>query len=194
MRTLRHLTAQRASLVAGVGAVLLLAAGCGGGSTSSSTSVAPAAHASTGALLSVQQTDLGDILVDRSGMTVYRFAADHSDVSTCSGSCATYWPYVPAPATLPAHLAGVDGALGASTRPDGHRQLTLAGRPLYTYVGDAAPGQTKGQGLNLSGGLWWVVSPDGSSVTGAAGASSTAGSTPSSGSGSGRGGYGGYGY
>lgn len=186
-----------------MGAVLLLAAGCGGGSTSYGTSAGasgasarPAAGGPGRALLSVRPSDLGRILVDRSGRTVYRFAADDSAVSTCSGSCATYWPYVAAPATLPGRLPGVTGTLGASTRPDGKRQLTLDGRPLYTYVGDSAPGQTTGQGLNLSGGLWWVVAPDGTAITTASGSPTSSGSSPSGSATSGRtrGGNGGYGY
>ena len=43
-------------------------------------------------------------------------------------------------------------------------QVTYAGHPLYTYVGDTSKGAVKGQGLDVDGGLWWVVAPDGSRI------------------------------
>ena len=54
--------------------------------------------------------------------------------------------------------------LGTSKRADGSMQVTYAGHPLYTYVSDTAKGDAKGQGLNVDGGLWWVVAADGSSI------------------------------
>ena len=75
-------------------------------------------------------------------------------------------------------------ALGSITRPGGKVQATYDGHPLYTYAGDSAAGQVKGNGLNVSGGLWWAMTPSGTKL-GAAPASS-----PSSSSSSG----GGYGY
>ncbi|WP_245633650.1 hypothetical protein [Amycolatopsis jejuensis] len=76
------------------------------------------------------------------------------------------------------------------TRADGSKQVTLGGHPLYRYVGDSSPGQTNGQGLDVNGGLWWMVSPDGAAITTAAkpsGPSSTGG--PSSSDGYSGGGY-----
>ena len=98
-------------------------------------------------------------------MTIYLFAPDKAGKSVCYGSCATYWPPVPAPATLPASLPGVTGMLGTTTRDDGSKQLTVAGHPLYTYAGDSKAGQTKGQNLDINGGLWTVVAANGSSDT-----------------------------
>ena len=77
--------------------------------------------------------------------------------------------------------SGVTGMLGTITRPDGTTQATYDGHPLYTYAGDSAPGQAKGNGLNVSGGLWWEMT-----VSGAKPATSTS----TSGSGGGGGGYG----
>jgi predicted lipoprotein with Yx(FWY)xxD motif len=57
--------------------------------------------------------------------------------------------------------AGVTGKLGTIKRSDGSTQATYNGHPLYTYVGDSAPGQAKGNGLNLSGGLWHEVPASG---------------------------------
>ena len=56
--------------------------------------------------------------------------------------------------------------MGSTTRTDGGRQLTIAGHPVYTYSGDDTAGDTNGQGLQLNGGVWNVVCPAGSRVTG----------------------------
>jgi predicted lipoprotein with Yx(FWY)xxD motif len=47
------------------------------------------------------------------------------------------------------------------TRSDGSKQAAYDGHPLYTYVGDTAPGQAKGNGLNLSGGVWHEMTASG---------------------------------
>jgi predicted lipoprotein with Yx(FWY)xxD motif len=56
----------------------------------------------------------------------------------------------------------VTGTLATITRPDGTTQATYDGHPLYTYAADTAPGQAKGNGLNVSGGLWHEVTVSGS--------------------------------
>jgi predicted lipoprotein with Yx(FWY)xxD motif len=142
-------------------------AGCGdtsGGATSGGAAPGAVPSAS-GNLLSAQATSLGTILVGSSGRTVYEFANDSGGASTCTGACAANWPFVAAPATRPASLPGVTGRLGTTTRSDGARQITVAGHPIYTFVGDSAPGQTNGQGITLNGGLWTVASPAGAPVT-----------------------------
>jgi predicted lipoprotein with Yx(FWY)xxD motif len=148
--------------------VALIVAGCGSTTASSVSvpqpaSVAPAA--SSGALLGTAATPLGTILVDSRGRTVYEFASDSANSSTCSGQCLTYWPVVSAPVTVPGTIAGVTGTVGSFTRTDGGTQLTINGLPLYTYAADTAPGMTTGQGSNGSGAKWWVVAPDGSPIT-----------------------------
>jgi predicted lipoprotein with Yx(FWY)xxD motif len=100
------------------------------------------------------------VLTNAQGMTLYWFAPDTSTASHCEGSCATYWPPVAGPATAG---SGVSGTLGTITRPDGTKQATYNGHPLYTYAGDSAPGQDKGNGVNASGGLWYDVPVSGSS-------------------------------
>jgi predicted lipoprotein with Yx(FWY)xxD motif len=95
-----------------------------------------------------------NLLTDSRGLTLYWFAPDTSTKSVCYGSCAAYWP----PATgTPSAGPGVTGTLGTITRTDGTRQATYDGHPLYTYVGDNAPGQANGNNLNLNGGLWHEV-------------------------------------
>ena len=113
------------------------------------------------------------VLANAKGFTLYSFAPDTATKSNCNGSCASFWPPVKGPATAG---PGVTGTLTTITRSDGSMQAAYDGHPLYTYVGDTAPGQAKGNGLNLSGGVWHVVPASG----GAAAAQS-----PSSGSGGG---------
>jgi predicted lipoprotein with Yx(FWY)xxD motif len=153
-----------AALLLAISALAAVAAGCASG-YGASTAPVPSA---TGAAVSAQTTSLGVILVDASGRTVYEFANDTNGVSACTGACATNWPPVPAPASLPTSLPGVTGQLGTITRQDGSSQLTIAGHPLYTFAGDSAPGQTNGQGKVLDGGLWTVSSAAGAPVTAAA--------------------------
>jgi predicted lipoprotein with Yx(FWY)xxD motif len=143
------------------GAALALAA-CGNSSGSSSARVAPAP---AGAALTTATTSLGTILVDGQGRTVYRFAADTKGRSNCDASCLQYWRALPSTSALPTAASTVTGRLATITRSDGTKQVTVNGWPLYTYVGDTAPGTTSGQGLNLSGGRWWVVSSAGADIT-----------------------------
>jgi predicted lipoprotein with Yx(FWY)xxD motif len=159
-----------------VAALGLAAAGCASSPGGSGGPVpTPAA---TGDLVSAQPTSLGTILVDGTGRTVYNFANDTNGVSTCTdAACTANWPFVPAPAALPASLPGVTSALDSTTRPDGARQLTVAGHPVYTFAGDSLPGQTNGQGQTLNGGVWTVVSPAGAPITNATRAGAPQGST-----------------
>ncbi len=94
------------------------------------------------------------LLTDARGLTLYWFVPDTSGKSACYGSCAAYWPPVTG---TPSAGSGVTGTLGTITRTDGTRQATYDGHPLYTYIGDNAPGQDSGNNLNLNGGLWHIV-------------------------------------
>jgi predicted lipoprotein with Yx(FWY)xxD motif len=94
------------------------------------------------------------VLTDARGFTLYWFAPDPPARSKCYGSCAAYWPPVIGTAAA-GH--GLPGRVGTITRTGGSRQLTYNGHPLYTYLGDSAPGQARGNNLNLNGGLWHEV-------------------------------------
>jgi predicted lipoprotein with Yx(FWY)xxD motif len=94
------------------------------------------------------------VLTNASGFTLYWFAPDTPTASKCYGSCAAYWPPVTGTAVA---SPGLPGTVGTITRTGGSRQLTYNGHPLYTYIGDTAPGQAKGNNLNLNGGLWHEV-------------------------------------
>jgi predicted lipoprotein with Yx(FWY)xxD motif len=98
------------------------------------------------------------VLADANGRTLYWFAPDTATRSACYGSCAAYWPPVKGPATAG---PGVTGTLSVLTRSDRSVQAAYDGHPLYTYVGDSAPGQANGNGLNLNGGLWHEVTTSG---------------------------------
>jgi predicted lipoprotein with Yx(FWY)xxD motif len=150
----------------------------GGNSSSAAPAAAAGGNTVTEKTISGQQ-----VLVDSKGMTLYWFAIDTPSASKCSGSCATYWPPVTGPLTAG---SGVTGTLGTITRSDGAKQATYMGHPLYTYVGDNSPGQNKGNGLNISGGLWYEMTVSGSTPAPGAGSTSSAQATT--------GGGGGYGY
>ena len=90
------------------------------------------------------------MLTNAGGFTLYWFAPDTPAKSNCSGSCATFWPPVKGPS---APGPGITGKLGTITRSDGTAQATYNGHPLYSYVGDTAPGQAKGNGSTCPAGL-----------------------------------------
>lgn len=152
----------------GLAGIALVAAACGS-TTASPVSVPQPAVVSTAGTsasgLSTASSPLGTILVDAQGRTVYEFASDSKNTSTCTGQCLTYWPPVAATATGLGASPGITGTVGSFTRSDGGSQVTINGLPLYTYAGDTAPGMTTGQGSNGSGAKWWVVAPDGSPIT-----------------------------
>ena len=95
-----------------------------------------------------------NLLTNASGLTLYWFAPDPAGKSVCYGSCAAYWPPVTG---TPSAGPGVTGTLGTITRNDGTKQATYDGHPLYTYIGDSAPGTASGNNVNLNGGLWHDV-------------------------------------
>ena len=171
---------------AGLAALALAVSACGSSSSSSSATSTPAAGtsspaasapASSASANTVLSTTINgtQVLTNSKGLTLYWFVPDTSTKSNCNGSCATYWPPVKGPVTAG---SGVTGTLGTITRSDGSTQATYDGHPLYTYVGDTAPGQAKGNGLNLSGGVWHEMT-----VSGATPAASTSTSTSSGGGG-----------
>jgi len=94
------------------------------------------------------------VLTNAKGLTLYSFAPDTPSRSACYGSCAAYWP--PVPGNVSAG-PGVTGTIGSIKRTGGSTQATYDGHPLYTYIGDSAPGQDKGNNINLNGGLWLDV-------------------------------------
>jgi predicted lipoprotein with Yx(FWY)xxD motif len=129
-------------------------------SASPSPSIEESEEPSGDATVIVAATDLGDILTDADGMTIYHFANDSEGVSTCEGDCLANWPAVEA-ATEPIAGNGVEAELGTIERSDGTIQLTVNGFPAYHFAGDAEAGDTNGQGVS---GMWWVVGADGEPI------------------------------
>ena len=150
--------------VLAVAAASAILAACSSSGTSSaggsgSTGTSSPAAATTGNL---KTTTIGGatVLTNAKGFTLYSFAPDTSTKSNCNGACAQNWPPVKGPATA----SGVKGTFGTIKRSDGSVQATFDGHPLYTFVGDTAPGQAKGNGLNVAGGLWHEITTSGTAA------------------------------
>lgn len=124
------------------------------------------ASAASGPVLSAHRSSLGRIVVGAHGRTVYAFDLDRvgTRTSACTGACRVAWPAVTFTGTARSRprVVGLTGRVGSIPAGAGRRQITLAGRPLYYYAGDAGAGQVNGQG---SGGIWWVVTPRGAEIT-----------------------------
>src|ERR1051326_8695331 len=155
------------------GIVLLLAmlvAACGGtsgsgGSTPTPAATTPAPVATTPAtasstVMTATATVNGQsttILTNAQGMTLYYFKPDTPTTSACTGGCASAWPpLLFSGSGSPSSAATLSGTLSAVTTANGN-QVEYNGHLLYTYSGDSAPGQTKGEGV---GGKWFVCTPD----------------------------------
>jgi predicted lipoprotein with Yx(FWY)xxD motif len=143
-----------ASLVVGVVGAVSVAALVLFGIALASAGGEPASLASAGVTL--KTTTIGGItvLTNAKGLTLYWFAPDTPTASRCTGSCAAYWPPVTG---TPKAGPGVTGKLGTISRAGGRLQATYDSHPLYTYIGDSAPGQAKGNKLDLNGGYWYLV-------------------------------------
>lgn len=115
----------------------------------------PMSAPSKGGLLKAEITKAGKVLANPHGMTVYYYSQDRpgSGVSACTGGCAEEWPPIIAPVRIPKGMK-LPGPIGSIMLPDGQRQVTLNGYPLYRYVGDKLPRQAVGNGV---GGEWHVV-------------------------------------
>jgi predicted lipoprotein with Yx(FWY)xxD motif len=104
---------------------------------------------------------MGAVIEDEGGWVLYRFDKDTAkpeSTSACEGDCAKVWRPALTNDGKP-ELEGVKSKLvGTVTRADGTKQLTVAGWPLYRYVGDTKPGTWKGQNVN---GTWFVIKPTG---------------------------------
>jgi predicted lipoprotein with Yx(FWY)xxD motif len=147
---------------AAIPTVVVALAACGGSSTPASSETTGGRTATIGL---ADNGNLGKILVDSKGDTVYLFQKDTRTKSTCTGACATTWPPVPATGK-PTVASGLSaGKVGTTTGSDGKRQVTYNGHPLYRFQGDSKPGDANGQGTNAFGALWYVLSSSGAAVT-----------------------------
>jgi predicted lipoprotein with Yx(FWY)xxD motif len=147
--------------VVGAGALLaLVLAGCGGASARSASS--PGGRSAV--LQVVTNPQLGKILADSHGRTLYDFRIDKGTMSVCYGSCASLWPPLTT-ADAPVAGSGVKTALiGTSRRKDGSTEVTYAGHPLYYFAPDQKRGDISGQALDQFGAPWYALAPDGREI------------------------------
>jgi predicted lipoprotein with Yx(FWY)xxD motif len=155
---------------------LLLAAGCGDDDGGGGAAPAPPADdpvvrpkqrdakatepKRTGTEIVLRGSQFGTMLFDRRRQAIYVFERDSKGESTCYGDCAEAWPPVYTKGEPRAGKGVRRSLLGTVERRDGRRQVTYAGRPLYFYAHEG-PGEVRCHNVNLNGGLWWVVGPDG---------------------------------
>lgn len=161
-------------------ALVLIAAACGGddaadvettaapttAATEAPTTEAPTTEAPTTEApvappaIAVAASDLGEILVDGDGNTLYLFVPDAQGPSVCNDGCADAWP------PLFGEVAagdGVDAALlGTASRDDGSEQATYNGWPLYYFASDTSAGDTNGQTVNE---VWYVLDGNGDAIS-----------------------------
>ena len=139
--------------------VALMASSCAGAATAVSkpkpTPVAPV-------LSSSANPTLGQILVDAKGFTLYFFVPEQGTKIVCTGDCVTMWrPLMATGTTPPVSTGPLPGVIATVDRPDGGRQVTYDGWPLYTYTMDTSPGETQGSG---AAGEWFVALAAGEST------------------------------
>jgi predicted lipoprotein with Yx(FWY)xxD motif len=156
-------------LLAAISLVALAFVGCGGGDDGDSTtaaSQAPQTDSGQGATIGAHgEGNLGTILVDSQGRTVYLFEKDSGTKSSCFGGCATAWPPIRA-SGKPTVGSGLNTSLvGTTPRSDGQAQVTYNDHPLYLFAGDQKAGDTNGQGSTEFGGSWFALSSAGDPVT-----------------------------
>jgi predicted lipoprotein with Yx(FWY)xxD motif len=135
-----------------IAAAALLAGGAG------------AAGRTSRATIKVRTVSLGKILVDSRGRTLYLFEKDKHGRSACYGQCAKFWPPVLTSGKASAGTGAKASLVGTTKRKNGAEQVTYAGHPLYRFLEDKRPGQTKGEGTKFFGGGWYVLAPNGKKI------------------------------
>jgi predicted lipoprotein with Yx(FWY)xxD motif len=114
----------------------------------------------TGSTVKVAGSEFGTMLFGADDQAIYIFENDPKGKTVCYGECAEAWPPVTTKGQ-PQAGAGVRKALlGSVKRDDGTTQVPYAGKPLYFYAHEG-PGEVRCHNVDLNGGLWWVVGPDG---------------------------------
>src|SRR5688572_29795446 len=113
-----------------------------------------------GTAITVGDSEFGDMLFDSNKQAIYIFENDPKGESVCYGDCAEAWPPVLTEGEPKAGEGVNADLLGTVGRRDGKLQVTYAGQPLYFYAHEG-PGEVKCHNVNLNGGFWWVVGPDG---------------------------------
>jgi predicted lipoprotein with Yx(FWY)xxD motif len=135
----------------------------GGSSTASSEgkSASTGGAGGDGIVSAAKVGDLGTILVDSEGRTLYDFHKDKGGTSSCYGACAGAWPPLLTEGDPQAQGAADRSMLGTTKRKDGTVQVTYNGWPLYAYVGDQNPGEANGNDIDQFGAEWYTLQPNG---------------------------------
>lgn len=134
----------------------------GGGATTTTSETKSASGGGGDAIVSAAKVgDLGTVLVDSAGLTLYDFHKDKGGTSSCYGACAGAWPPLLTEGNPQAQGAAERGMLGTTKRKDGTLQVTYAGWPLYTYAGDQGPGEANGNDIDQFGAEWYALQPNG---------------------------------
>ena len=134
--------------------------------TASSAGGAARAQDSRAAKIQLRHTELGKVLVDSSGFTVYRFSKDPRNSDTCVkiSGCTNLWPPLTS-SGRPVAGPGVRVALLSTIKlPGGGRQVTYAGHPLYRYSAATEKGETGYVGAQQFGGSWYALNAAGGTV------------------------------
>ena len=170
---------RRTTLAALVSIGLIVAACSSGGGATPSPTTATAASPSTAAaspsataeasptegteeeeyrIEVAEAASVGKFLTGEDGKTLYTFTPDtKANESTCTGECADNWPPFVLDDDEKAEAGdGVTGTIATFDRPDGAKQVSYNGKPLYYFKGDAKAGDLNGQGL---GGKWFAATP-----------------------------------
>jgi predicted lipoprotein with Yx(FWY)xxD motif len=198
-----HLRRNSILAFAGVALIALGLAACGSSSNSSTTSAstgsATTASAGGGTTVSTMSVSgAGNALVDSKGDVLYTNNQDSGSKIACTGSCASIWVPLAAPAggKPTSDDASVQAKLGVVKSPGGGSQVTFDGKPLYTFVQDS-PGEATGNGFmdsfNGTSFTWTAASAgpsSGGGTSSSSGSTASSGGTSSSGSSSSGGGYG----
>jgi predicted lipoprotein with Yx(FWY)xxD motif len=128
-----------------IGAASLGIAACGGGDDEESASAASASGGS--GIVSIASVDGTDVLADSGGRTLYTAEVEKDGNILCVDACTSFWePVLASPDQAESAATDIDADLGVVDRPDGDRQLTFNGLPLYTFTEEDA-GQLEGDGF-----------------------------------------------
>jgi len=142
------------------------AASASAAASTSTTSRVPTAHDSRAVKIQLRRIEVGKVLVDGSGFTLYRFSKDPRNTDMCVkiSGCTNLWPPVKT-SGRPVAGAGVRASLLSTIKlPGGSRQVTYAGHPLYRYAASTEAGETSYIGASQFGGSWFAVNAAGGSV------------------------------
>ncbi|HEY6731850.1 MAG TPA: hypothetical protein VI039_12605 [Solirubrobacterales bacterium] len=135
--------------------------GYGGSRDATSESTSQGSPGSAGVVSTANVGELGTILVAANGLTLYDFHKDQGGKSSCYGACAGAWPPLLTEGEPKVEGGAEASMLGTTKRKDGTTQVTYAGWPLYTYVGDEKPGEANGNDIDQFGEEWYALQPNG---------------------------------